>query len=54
MDGTFEAVVSLYQFKTFLRLRLNSLRLKTKVPKIKRGGFLKSIFMSLMDRELLI
>jgi len=40
MDGTFEPVVSLYQFETFLRLRLSSFTLKIKTPKINKGGVL--------------
>lgn len=53
VNKTFEAVVSLYRLKTFLRLRLSSLRLKIKAPKINRGSFLKFVFMSFMDRKLL-
>lgn len=40
-------------FKTYLRIRLNSLRLKIKAPEINRGGFLNFVFMCLMDRKLL-
>lgn len=45
-DGTFEPVVSLYQFKTFIRLRLNSLKLKIKTPEIDSEAFYDCAYVS--------